>query len=102
MRGDFSQSGGGLPPVWRDDLADAVREVYHHFVDPNGTTYLGIWGPRGLGFSHKSFVSRLDQHIEAFFLVFCEVIPIVHQQNKATTQSVDYFSAIPPKVSSFI
>ena len=61
----FSDSGHRLPAVRREDLDDAAKKVYDHFVDPNSTTYVGIWGPGGIRL-HSPEVAKHTQSMNDY------------------------------------
>ena len=43
----YEDSGFRVPLPKRDELDDDGKEVFDHFMDPDGGTYVGITGPGG-------------------------------------------------------
>jgi len=61
----FKDSGFRLPLPERDSLDDEAKEIFDHFLDPDGDTYVGIRGPGGIRL-HSPKLSRLTQEVNHY------------------------------------
>ncbi|MBK18062.1 MAG: hypothetical protein CMM52_04395 [Rhodospirillaceae bacterium] len=61
----YEESGFRLPLPKREELDDDAKEIFDHFMDPDGGTYVGIKGPGGIRL-HSPKLSRLTQEINYY------------------------------------
>jgi 4-carboxymuconolactone decarboxylase len=59
------ESGSRLPPIERDALDDAAKELYDYFLDPAGGSYVGLHGPGGVRL-HSPRVAVLQQPLNRY------------------------------------
>lgn len=58
-------SGYRLPLPDREGLDPVARDIYDYFADPDGTTYVGLWGPGGIRL-HSPRVAEHTQSINRY------------------------------------
>ncbi len=58
-------SGYRLPLPDRDALDPVGRDIYDYFADPDGTSYVGLWGPGGIRL-HSPRVAEHTQSINRY------------------------------------
>jgi 4-carboxymuconolactone decarboxylase len=61
----FEDSGFRVPLPKRDELDDDGKEIFDHFMDPDGGTYVGIRGPGGIRL-HSPKLSQLTQEVNYY------------------------------------
>jgi len=61
----FKDSGFRLPLPKRESLDDDAKQIFDHFLDPEGDTYVGIRGPGGIRL-HSPKLSRLIQEVNHY------------------------------------
>lgn len=61
----FKDSGFRLPLPKRESLDDDAKQIFDHFLDPEGDTYVGIRGPGGIRL-HSPKLSRLTQEVNHY------------------------------------
>ena len=61
----FEDSGFRLPLPKRESLDDDAKQIFDHFLDPKGDTYVGIRGPGGIRL-HSPKLSRLTQEVNHY------------------------------------
>lgn len=59
------QSGYRLALPDRDRLDPVARDIYDYFADPDGTSYVGLWGPGGIRL-HSPRVAEHTQSINRY------------------------------------
>jgi 4-carboxymuconolactone decarboxylase len=61
----YEESGFRVPLPKRDELDDDGKEIFDHFMDPEGGTYVGIRGPGGIRL-HSPKLSQLTQDVNYY------------------------------------
>ena len=61
----YEDSGFRVPLPKRDELDDDGKEIFDHFMDPDGGTYVGIRGPGGIRL-HSPKLSQLTQDLNSY------------------------------------
>ncbi len=61
----YEDSGFRVPLPKREELDDDGKEVFDHFMDPDGGTYVGIKGPGGIRL-HSPKLSKLTQEVNYY------------------------------------
>ncbi len=61
----YDDSGFRLPLPKREELEEEAKEIFDHFMDPDGGTYVGIRGPGGIRL-HSPKLSKLTQEINYY------------------------------------
>jgi len=61
----YEESGFRVPLPKREDLDDDGKEIFDHFMDPDGGTYVGIRGPGGIRL-HSPKLSQLTQEVNYY------------------------------------
>jgi 4-carboxymuconolactone decarboxylase len=61
----YEESGFRVRLPKRDELDDDGKEIFDHFMDPNGGTYVGIRGPGGIRL-HSPKLSQLTQEVNYY------------------------------------
>jgi 4-carboxymuconolactone decarboxylase len=59
------ESGFRVPLPKREELDDDGKEIFDHFMDPDGGTYVGIKGPGGIRL-HSPKLSKLTQEVNYY------------------------------------
>ena len=59
------ESGYRLPLPDRDGLDPVAQKIYDYFADPDGTSYVGLWGPGGIRL-HSPRVAEHTQSINRY------------------------------------
>lgn len=61
----YEESGFRVRLPKRDELDDDGKEIFDHFMDPDGGTYVGIRGPGGIRL-HSPKLSQLTQEVNYY------------------------------------
>ena len=61
----YEESGFRVQLPKRDELDDDGKEIFDHFMDPDGGTYVGIRGPGGIRL-HSPKLSQLTQEVNYY------------------------------------
>jgi 4-carboxymuconolactone decarboxylase len=61
----YEESGFRVPLPKRDELDEAGKEIFDHFMDLDGGTYVGIRGPGGVRL-HSPKLSKLAQEVNYY------------------------------------
>jgi 4-carboxymuconolactone decarboxylase len=61
----YEESGFRVRLPKRDELDDDGKEIFDHFMDPGGGTYVGIRGPGGIRL-HSPKLSQLTQEVNYY------------------------------------
>ena len=61
----FEDSGFRVPLPKREELDETGKEIFDHFMDPDGGTYVGIRGPGGIRL-HSPRLSQLTQEVNYY------------------------------------
>lgn len=61
----YKESGFRLPLPKREELDKEAKDIFDHFMDPHGGTYVGICGPGGIRL-HSPELSRLTQDVNDY------------------------------------
>jgi 4-carboxymuconolactone decarboxylase len=61
----YEESGFRVRLPKRDELDDDGKEIFDHFMDPSGGTYVGIRGPGGIRL-HSPKLSQLTQEVNYY------------------------------------